>query len=55
MQDTLNSQVCRERGLYQRSYVDKLLAKPDEYLTRIQGSKIWHMTLLEHWLQTHKL
>ena len=55
MQDTLNSQTCRERGLYQRSYVDKLLAKPDEYLTRIQGSKIWHLTLLEHWLQTQNL
>lgn len=55
MQDTLNSQACRERGLYQRSYVDKLLAKPDQYLTRIQGSKVWHMTLLEHWLQTHNL
>ena len=39
MQDTLMSQKCRERGLYQRSYVDKLLAKPDEYLTRIQGYK----------------
>ena len=55
MQDTLLSQACRERGLYQRSYVDKLLAKPDEYLTRIQGSKIWHLTLLEHWLQTQGL
>ena len=55
MQDTLRSQACRERGLYQTSYVDKLLAKPDEYLTRIQGSKIWHLTLLEHWLQTHNL
>ena len=55
MKDTLLSQACRERGLYQRSYVDKLLAKPDEYLTRIQGSKIWHLTLLEHWLQTHDL
>ena len=55
MQDTLNSQICRERGLYQRSYVDKLLAKPDEYLTRIQGSKIWHLTLLEHWLQKQGL
>ncbi|RVU85545.1 N-acetylglutaminylglutamine amidotransferase [Leucothrix sargassi] len=55
MQDTLNSQKCRERGLYQRSYVDKLLAKPDEYLTRIQGSKVWHLTLLEHWLQTNNL
>ena len=55
MQDTLLSQKCKERGLYQSSYVEKLLAKPDEYLTRIQGSKIWHLTLLEHWLQTHNL
>jgi len=55
MQDTLLSQACRERGLYQSSYVEKLLAKPDEYLTRIQGSKIWHLTLLEYWLQAHKL
>jgi len=55
MQDTLNSQKCRERGLYQQSYVDKLLAKPDEHLTRIQGSKIWHLTLLEHWLQTNNI
>lgn len=55
MQDTLHSQACRERGLYQSSYVEKLLAQPDKYLTRIQGSKIWHLTLLEHWLQTHNI
>lgn len=55
MQDTLHSQACRERGLYQNSYVEKLLAQPDKYLTRIQGSKIWHLTLLEHWLQTHNI
>ena len=53
MQDILNSQECRERGIYQRSYVDKLLKKPEDYLTRIQGSKLWHMTLLEFWLQTN--
>jgi asparagine synthase (glutamine-hydrolysing) len=51
MQDILNSQKCIERGIYQRSYVDKLLAKPDKYLTRIKGSKVWHMALLEFWLQ----
>ena len=55
MQDTLNSQKCINRGIYQRSYVDKLLAKPEEYLTRIQGSKLWHITLLEYWLQDHGL
>ena len=55
MQDILNSQACKERGIYQRSYVDKLLKKPEDYLTRIKGSKLWHMALLEFWLQTNGL
>ena len=55
MQDILNSQQCRERGIYQRAYVEKLLKKPEDYLTRIQGSKLWHMALLEYWLQIHKI
>jgi len=55
MRDLLNSQACRERGLYQRAYVDKLLAAPEapEHFTRINGSKLWHLALLEWWLQTH--
>jgi asparagine synthase (glutamine-hydrolysing) len=53
MQDILNSQVCRERGLYQRAYVDKLLDAPEQHHTRIQGSKLWHLALLEYWLQKH--
>ena len=48
MRDIVNSQACRERGIYQRAYVDKLLQKPEDYLTRIQGSKLWHMALLEY-------
>jgi len=51
MQDILNSQACRERGLYQRAYVDKLLTAPEQHHTRIQGSKLWHLALLEYWLQ----
>jgi asparagine synthase (glutamine-hydrolysing) len=51
MQDILNSQACRERGLYQRAYVDKLLDAPERHHTRIQGSKLWHLALLEYWLQ----
>ncbi|MDD5031305.1 MAG: asparagine synthase-related protein, partial [Rhodoferax sp.] len=55
MRDLLNSQACRERGLYQRAYVDKLLAAPEapEHFTRINGSKLWHLALLEWWLQVH--
>lgn len=47
----LNSEACIQRGLYRRSYVEKLLAAPEAHLTRIQGSKLWHLALLEWWLQ----
>ena len=49
----LDSDACRSRGLYRRGYVEKLLADPEAYLTRIQGSKIWHLALLEWWLQVN--
>jgi asparagine synthase (glutamine-hydrolysing) len=51
MRAILDSQACRQRGLYQRAYVEKLLAEPEKHLTRIQGSKLWHLALLEFWLQ----
>ncbi len=47
----LNSEACVRRGLYRREYVEKLLAEPEAHLTRIQGSKLWHLALLEWWLQ----
>ena len=53
MRDILNSQACRNRGLYQRAYVDRLLDAPEQHHTRIQGSKLWHLALLEYWLQHH--
>jgi asparagine synthase (glutamine-hydrolysing) len=51
MRDILDSQACRNRGVYQRGYVDKLLDAPEHHHTRIQGSKLWHLALLEYWLQ----
>jgi len=51
MADLLSSRACRARGLFQRTYLNKLLAAPEVYLTRLQGSKLWHCALLELWLQ----
>jgi asparagine synthase (glutamine-hydrolysing) len=51
MRTILNSEACLKRGLYRRDYVEKLLADPEAHLTRIQGSKLWHLALLEWWLQ----
>ncbi len=53
MREVLNSQACRRRGLFQRTYVEKLLAAPEKYLTPLQGSKLWHLALLEYWLQVN--
>jgi asparagine synthase (glutamine-hydrolysing) len=53
VQDVLNSSACLNRGLFSRPYVEKLLAEPDQHHTRLQGSKIWHMALLELWMQSN--
>jgi len=51
MHGILDSSACRQRGLYDRGYVEGLLAAPDMHLTRIRGSKLWHLAALELWLQ----
>lgn len=53
MRDLVTSRACRERGLYRREYLDRLLAAPDAHHTRIQGNKLWHLALVELWLQRH--
>ena len=55
MRDILDSRACRERGIYQRPYVEKLLADPESHHTRLLGSKLWHLTALEYWLQRHQI
>ncbi|MCB1790809.1 MAG: N-acetylglutaminylglutamine amidotransferase [Gammaproteobacteria bacterium] len=51
MRGLLDSRACRERGIFERSYVERLLAAPEMHHTRIMGSKLWHLALLEMWLQ----
>ena len=53
MSDALNSAQARQRGIFQTKYIDQLLKKPEQNLTRLQGSKLWHCALLELWLQSH--
>ena len=51
--DTLNAQAARERGLFQRPFIDGLLKAPNDSLTPLRGSKLWQVALLESWLQTN--
>jgi asparagine synthase (glutamine-hydrolysing) len=51
----LDAQAARERELFSREYVDKLLDEPHGHVTPLRGSKLWQVALLEMWLQTHGL
>jgi len=51
MREVLESRACRERGLFQRPYVQALLENPEQAHTPLLGSKVWHLALLEFWLQ----
>ncbi len=51
MREVLGSRAARSRGLFDRAYVERLLAEPEGWMTRLQGSKLWHCALLELWLQ----
>jgi asparagine synthase (glutamine-hydrolysing) len=51
----LDAPAARERGLFNRNYVERLLANPERELTPKGHSKLWQIVLLEGWLQTHNL
>ena len=53
VQDILNSSTCINRGIFSRTYIEKLLAEPDQHHTHLQGSKVWHMALFELWMQSN--
>ncbi len=53
VRDSLNSQVARERGLFQRAYLETLFENPRDHITPLRGSELWQVAVLEMWLQSH--
>ncbi len=51
MVDILNSTQCINRGIYNQDFVQKVINKPEQYMTALNGSRLWHLALLEYWLQ----
>ncbi|WP_317932161.1 N-acetylglutaminylglutamine amidotransferase [Halioxenophilus sp. WMMB6] len=49
----LDSDTARQRDLFQRPYLDSLMAAPRDHITPLRGSKLWQVAMLEMWLQTH--
>jgi asparagine synthase (glutamine-hydrolysing) len=51
MKVILKSQACLNRGVFNQDFIDKILAKPTDYMTKLNGSRLWHLALLELWFQ----
>jgi asparagine synthase (glutamine-hydrolysing) len=49
----VTSQKARERGLFKDSYIEKLLAAPEQHITPLKVAELWQAALLEMWLQEH--
>jgi asparagine synthase (glutamine-hydrolysing) len=51
----VNSPRAHARGLFRRDVVHAMFDEPDRHITRLRGSKLWQIALLEAWLQTHSI
>jgi asparagine synthase (glutamine-hydrolysing) len=49
----LDATQARQRGLFNRAYVERLLSNPEGEFTPKGHAKLWQIALLECWLQTH--
>lgn len=54
VRDILSEPAARQRGLFNPTYVDRLLDRPEEHITPLRGSKLWQIALLEYWLQVQE-
>ena len=55
VRDALSNSRARERGLFNRPYLEKLFKDPTQYITRLRGSELWQVALLELWLQAQEV
>ena len=52
VRDVMTSAPARERGLFRREAVERLLEDPHAE-TNLGGSELWQLAILEMWLQRH--
>jgi asparagine synthase (glutamine-hydrolysing) len=51
MSDILTSRECINRDIFNKNFVQKIINDPQQYMTALNGSRLWHLALLELWLQ----
>ena len=51
MSDILLSSSSVNRGVFDQKYINKVINSPRDYMTSLNGSRLWHLALLEFWMQ----
>jgi asparagine synthase (glutamine-hydrolysing) len=51
VRETLTNGKAKGRGLFNPAYLEKLFENPTQYITKLRGSELWQVALLEMWLQ----
>ncbi|MGE0627875.1 MAG: N-acetylglutaminylglutamine amidotransferase [Hyphomicrobiaceae bacterium] len=49
--EALTNERARARSLFRKDYLDALFRAPKDHITRLRGSELWQVALLELWLQ----
>ena len=52
VKEALHAPAAKERGIFRKEYVDRLLDEPNGHHTRLGSNKLWQVALLELWLQS---
>jgi asparagine synthase (glutamine-hydrolysing) len=55
VQDIVTSKNAQERAIFNQDYINTVLEAPDDHITKLQGSRLWQMSLLLYWLDVHNL
>lgn len=50
---TLRAPEARSRGIFDDAALDRMLAHPNDEVTKVGGNLLWSMATLEFWLQRH--
>jgi asparagine synthase (glutamine-hydrolysing) len=53
VREALHSPEAKQRGLFQPTFIDGLLADPNTRRTPVNSNVLWQLALLEMWLQHH--
>ncbi len=55
VRDLMTSERAQARGVFNMDAIETFMQSPRDHITRLRGSKLWQMAVLEYWLQEHGL